>query len=414
MSTEEQVQACIEYFKQSEKSREDFLIGAELEYFIVDENTKKSIDFFGEKGIESLLRKLVRIGFTAETENDHLVGVHNDKLAITLEPGSQWEISLHPQTNVQKLENNFWEFMSILEPILAAREQQLYSAGYLPKSSIQEINFLPKQRYKFMSDYLKNTGKLAHNMMKGTASIQVAVDFCDERDFVHKMRLASRLTPIFSSIYDNANIFEGEIYEDHCLRTKIWNNCDDERCGIIPAVFEADFGYAKYVEYILNLKPILIVQNDQTIPVTKPFSEVFCLQENTEQQLDHIFSMCFPDVRARKYIELRMTDSLPYPLNFAFIELIHLIFNLPENFELIDNMLNKIGLAEINAAKNGIIKNGIEELYAGKTIQSHFRDIMQIVKDGKFQRWNHQLAATGIIPRHIKQKGAKLASPDIC
>lgn len=408
ISMNKKIQTITEYLKSSEKS--DFLIGAELEYFIVDSQTEKSISYYGDNGIESLLLSLSDRGFSADYEAGRIIGVHNDVLAITLEPGAQWEISLKPAENVTDLKNNYLGFINILEPILQHRGQKLHSSGYLPVSRIDEIPFIPKKRYQFMSAYLAKRGKLALNMMKGTASIQVAIDFCNEEDFIRKMRLACRLVPVFSSVYDNSNVFEGEEYQDFALRTVIWNNCDNQRCGIIPQVFQKNFGYQAYAEYILGLIPIFVKTNGKLVPNQKPFADSFDLSANIESQLNHIFSMCFPDVRARNYLELRMTDSLPYPLNFAFIELVNFIFNDEHTFGKIDIILQDIGRKDIIQAKNDIIKKSVQARYGSTTIKEIFREIMNNVPQGEFQYLNQQLITNHLLPRNLHQQGGKLAT----
>ncbi len=175
-----------EYLHKSEKESKNFLIGAELEYFIVNDKSLKSISYYGENGIQNLLETLVTKGFRATLDNINIVGITNSFLAITLEPGAQFEISLNPQKSVVELEHNYLQFLQILDPILKQRNQKLHSSGYHPVSKIDEIRFIPKKRYDFMSRYLKKQGKMALNMMKGTASIQVAIDYSSEIDFISR------------------------------------------------------------------------------------------------------------------------------------------------------------------------------------------------------------------------------------
>lgn len=388
MKFNEQKKIIIEYLHRSEKDPKNFLIGAELEYFIVDNKSLKSISYYGDNGIQNLLETLVTKDFKANLDNDSIVGLTNSFLAITLEPGAQFEISLNPQKSVVELEHNYLQFLQILEPILKQRDQKLHSSGYHPVSKIDEIRFLPKKRYNYMSEYLKNQGEMALNMMKGTASIQVAIDYSSEIDFTKKMLLASRLTPILSSVYDNSPIFEGTKYNDYCLRTKIWNNCDNDRCGIVPQVFQKDFGYEKYAEYLLELIPIYLLQNSKLIKFEKPFKEVFDPTKNVESQLNHIFSMCFPDVRARNYIELRMTDSLPYPLNFGFLELVNIIFYDRAVFEKVSDLLGNITLSEINEAKDDSIKFGISAMFGDKKISKYYNEILDIIGNQKSKHFH--------------------------
>jgi len=43
----EQKRSIVEYFVRSEKAPEGFLIGAELEYFVVDKDSLKTISYTG-------------------------------------------------------------------------------------------------------------------------------------------------------------------------------------------------------------------------------------------------------------------------------------------------------------------------------------------------------------------------------
>lgn len=404
MKFNEQKKVITEYLRKSEKESINFLIGAELEYFIVDNKSLKSISYYGDNGIQNLLETLVNKGFQATLDDNNIVGLTNSILAITLEPGAQFEISLNPQKSLVELEHNYLQFLQILDPILKQRNQKLHSSGYHPVSKIDEIRFIPKKRYDLMWGYLKNQGEMALNMMKGTASIQVAIDYSSEMDFTQKMLLASQLTPILSSVYDNSPIFEGKKYNDFCLRTKIWNNCDNDRCGIVSKVFQKDFGYEKYAEYLLELIPIFILQNSKLIKFEKPFREIFDPTTNVESQLNHIFSMCFPDVRARNYIELRMTDSLPYPLNFAFLELVNIIFYDKNIFEKVSDLLGSITLSEINAAKEDSIKFGISAMLGDRKISKYYNEILDIIGEqkSKYFHLNSTLAKSETILRNMQ------------
>jgi glutamate--cysteine ligase len=403
MNYENQKLIISDFLCGSEKSPEDYLIGAELEYFVVDKNSHRSISYYKDNGIKSILKKLVAEGFKPAFENENIIGVSNSDLAVTLEPGAQFEISLNPQKNLKAVEQKFLNFESILKPILEINNQKLFSAGYQPVTKIEDVKIIPKKRYDFMQNYLSKQGNMALNMMKGTASVQVAVDYSSEKDFAEKMRLASRLTPILSAVYDNSGIFEGKPYKNYCLRTKIWNNCDDARCGMIPQVFDADFGYEKYAEYLLDLVPIFIPADGYYLKCEKSFRECFDPPENTTEQLNHMFSMSFPDVRARDYIELRMTDSLPYPLNFAFLELVNELFYNNQVFEEISKMLKNISLNDVNSAKVDAVKFSTSAELGSRAIIDYFREIIDVIGDISSEHFylNKELAESGILPRNM-------------
>ena len=132
------------------------------------------------------------------------------------------------------------------------------TVGYHPVTKIEEIKIIPKKRYDYMFEYFKTKGSHAHNMMKGTASLQVTIDYGSEEDYIKKFKIANALSPVLYALYDNGYYFEGAIWENHSLRAFIWANCDNDRSGIARGTFDGDFGYRKYAEYILNIPPIFV------------------------------------------------------------------------------------------------------------------------------------------------------------
>jgi len=406
MKYTEQVIAVKDYFLNSEKETSGFLIGAELEFFLLERKTGRTVSYYEDRGVRSLLEILIHKGFIPIVDGEDIVGAAGKDLVITLEPGAQFEISLNPQRTLSELEEEYIKFMNLLKPELEERGQILYTAGYQPVSKIEDIPFIPKERYKYMAEYLHKQGCYALNMMKGTASIQVAIDYCSERDFTEKMLLASRLTPVLAAVYDNSAVFEGKEFEKHCLRTMIWNNCDDSRCGVIPQVFQPDFGYEKYAEYILDQIPIFVTGNNGMISFEQPFKEIFQMEINIRNQLEHIFSMCFPDVRARNYIEIRMVDTLPYPFNFAFIELIQKIFYDREVFASVKKIFDHVTFQDVNKAKADIIKQGVNGKLCGDKVISIFRKIMKLAGEGNSENFklNHMIATSAKAPRELLQE----------
>ncbi len=96
-----------------------------------------------------------------------------------------------------------------------------------------------------MFNYFKDKGVHAHNMMKGTASLQLAFDYSSEEDYIKKFKVANALSPAVYALFDNAYYFEGKPWRRHNLRAHIWENCDKDRSGIVYNAFDKDFGYKK-------------------------------------------------------------------------------------------------------------------------------------------------------------------------
>jgi glutamate--cysteine ligase len=267
-----------------------------------------------------------------------LLGVEKDYHTITLEPGGQVEISLHVAKTIGEIDKAYQSVLGEIKSLLV-EDQALVSIGYHPKTKIEELPLLPKARYKMMYDYFADRGLYCYNMMKGTAATQVSIDYHEEADFITKFRVANFLSPFIARIFDATPIFEGEIYEGDNCRIMVWENTDIERSKLIKGSLDKTFNFDDYADFLLRVPPILVQIKGETV-FTKGEKLVDLLErfDFNESDYEHLTSMVFPDVRVKKFIEIRMPDALPYPYNMAVPALIKGIFynqaNLNKYYEL--------------------------------------------------------------------------------
>lgn len=383
MDYSKQVKEIVKYFKNSEKKVEDFKIGIEFEHYVIDKDTLKTISYYGKNGVAETLKELEKNGWKGVYEGEYILGLNKGNKIITLEPGSQLELSIDAQKDILNIEKEYIEFMEEIIPILNKKNQGLITTGYHPETKIDDIKLLPKKRYDFMFNYFKTKGSHAHNMMKGTAALQISLDFKDEEDYKKKFKVANGLSPVLYALFDNALYFEGDIWNKHGLRTYIWNNCDDDRSGIVDNALEDDFSYEKYAEYILNRPPIFIFKDKEVIPTgEKKVKELFNPNDYHEDELEHLLTMFFPDVRTKKYIEIRMMDSIPYPLNFSTVALLKGIFYNEKNLDKAYEYIKDITIEDIKKSKEDIIANGLEGKFKDKTVLETGQWLVKLGKEG--------------------------------
>lgn len=355
-----QIAEIVNYLKSAEKEPFDFKIGVEFEHFIIDKDTLRTITYYEEKGVKDTLKDLIDKEWIEGYEKDNIISMSKNGNTITLEPGSQIELSVKPLLKIDDIKKEYFNFLSDIIPILDSKNQYLIAIGYHPSSSINEIPFIPKKRYDFMSAYFKDKGKYAINMMKGTCSTQVTIDYNSESDFIKKFRVANSLTTVIASIFDNSPFFEGNIYEKNGLRTDIWNNCDNERCGIVKGVLQKDFGYSDYAKYILNIKPIVINKNNENVFTDNmKVNKLFNPKDYDIKDLEHILTMVFPDVRAKKFIEIRMADSVPFPYNLSLTALIKGLFYDDNNLNELYEFSLELNDKDIIKSKQDYMINGL-------------------------------------------------------
>lgn len=378
-SIDKQIKYFEDYFKSHHTDEKDFKIGAEFEHFIVYKDTFKAVPYMGQNGVGDTLEKLKEKGWKEAYTDGYLMGLYKKGINITLEPGAQFEVSIDPFKDIKATEDIYLDFLKDIVEILEDKNQYIIAMGYQPNTKIEDITFIPKERYKYMSGYFKDKGIYSHNMMKGTAALQVAIDYSDEEDFKRKFRLANLLSPILSLIFDNSPIFEEEIYPYNILRTDIWNKCDNDRSKVVTGALDKDFSYSDYAKYILNNPPIIIKKNDEFIFTEDKKTKKILNPENiSKEEFEHILTMVFPDVRVKGFIEIRMMDAVPLPLSLSGIALIKGIMYSDENIDILLEQFKDFDDEKINLLKKTIMEYGYDSDIEGFDLKDTIDTILKL------------------------------------
>ena len=374
------------------KKEQDFKIGIEIEHFILDKDTLQSISYYGDNGVETTLKEMLNNGWKASYEGEYLLGLQKDDLNITLEPGSQLELSVDAKKGIGELEKRYLEFLDELLPILEKKNQVLAVLGYHPLTQIDEIKLLPKKRYHIMFNHFKDKGSHAHNMMKGTGALQVAIDYSSEEDYHKKFRSINALAPVFYAVFENALFFEKEPCQTHNLRSFVWLNCDNDRAGTVEGALDEEFGYKDYAKYILERPPIFTIRDGEIIETKgKKTKDILNPESIKTDEVEHLLSMFFPDVRTKRYIEIRMMDSVPYPLNFSVVALIKGVFYNEENLETVYDFTKSISYEDVYKAKIDMLTDGLKTSFAGKTILEIGKWLVKLAEKGLEKEEKHYL-----------------------
>ncbi len=305
-------------------------LGVEIEHFVVHKDTKASVTYYEERGIEALLLRMKDYFPHPYYGEGRLLGLSNQDYSISLEPAGQLEISIKPKESIRVIQEIYQAFLRLLFPILEEWDYQLITLGYQPVSRADQLPLIPKRRYEFMDHYFQTSGTRGRHMMRGTAATQVSIDYCSEEDFRIKYRAAYLLMPAFKLLTDNCPIFEGQPYTGHLARTAIWSHVDPIRCGILPGLFEPDFGFRSYARYLWQLPPIFRPTAEGAVYTgQKTAGDLWQDQLLTPEDVSHLLSMTFLDVRLKQYLEIRGGDSMPQEYIMAYLALIKGLFFHP-------------------------------------------------------------------------------------
>lgn len=368
-----------DYFQEGCKLNCIQKLGLEVEHFIVDKETRESVSYYGTRGVSEILNRLKQSYPKAYYEDGELIGLFNRDYSLTLEPAAQLEISINPRCEIRHIKSIYEHFISQITPILDAFGYELVNLGYQPKSRVKELQLIPKKRYNYMDEYFQSSGTKGANMMRGTASAQISIDYFSEQDFVKKIRAAYTLMPAIKLLTDCSPVFEGEKYSHHMARTMIWKNVDKKRCGIIPGLFDEGFGFDAYATYLMNL-PLIFIPNGGEPEFTKEktAAELWADKTFSEEDIEHVMSMAFPDVRLKNYLEIRGADCMPFSCVVGYLALIKGIFFYKDALAKV--LEEDVDEEMILSAEESLMEYGYDGMIYGKSAQEYLRNMIAEAK----------------------------------
>ena len=300
----------IDYFEQGSKPSEKWGIGTENEKFLFYKRDNKRLDF---SAINEIFTQMRENGWQPVREGKKTIGLRKRGASITLEPGGQLELS---GENFRTVQETFRETRKHFEELNAiCRKLGFFSLplGVDPLTTRSEVPWVPKERYRWMKNYMPGKGALGLEMMTNTASIQVNLDYSGEADMVKKMRVAQALQPVVTALFANSPFSSGKPNGYLSYRAHIWNYTDPDRCGFLPFIFDEGFGFERWVDYLLDVPLYFIYRNGEYFSSKgMTFREFFqgkhSLKPTMEDWELHI-STVFPDVRLKQFIEMRGADA---------------------------------------------------------------------------------------------------------
>jgi glutamate--cysteine ligase len=306
-----------EYFHAAGKPRDRWRVGTEYEKVGIDRSSGKAIPYSGPRGVESILKRLIdRFGWEPEEQDGHIIALSRDNAQITLEPGGQIELSGEPCDSIHCTYAEFTQHIRELLEVSEPLDVVFLGLGMQPVSRLDEIEWVPKKRYRIMGPYMPKVGRLGQRMMKQTATVQANIDYRDEKDAMAKFRTGMGLTPIFISMFANSPICDGHLNGYRSYREHIWTDTDKSRSGILKFAFSPDVSFAHYVEYALDVPMYFIIRNKNYIDMTGTTFRQFLAhgwngeRATLEDWHDHLTTL-FPETRIKRYIEVRCADSQP-------------------------------------------------------------------------------------------------------
>jgi glutamate--cysteine ligase len=245
---------------------------------------------------------------------------------------------------------------------------------------------VPKGRYVVMRDYLPTRGRLGHDMMKRTATVQANLDYADEEDAEQKMRAALSVTSLVTALFANSPLAEGRDTGYASYRARAWLDTDPDRCGLLPFAFERGRLFQRYAEWALDV-PMFFVYRHAYVPAggmtfRRFLREGFEGDRATLADWELHLSTLFPEVRLKHYLEMRGADSGPRPMVLALPALWKGLLYDDEACAQAERLTHSMTFAERLALRDAVPRAGLSAVVGSHPVRELARELVGIARTG--------------------------------
>jgi glutamate--cysteine ligase len=383
----------INWFQQGEKPPEAFRIGTEHEKFAFYTDNLSPVPYEGDKGIRALLECLqAKLGWQPVFDEAALIGLAgpDGQGSISLEPGGQFELSGAPLKTLHETCSEANTHLKIVRECAEPLGIGFLGLGMTPDWSLQEIPVMPKSRYAIMRRYMPKVGTRGLDMMFRTATIQVNLDFSSEADMARKMRVATALQPLATALFANSPFTEGKPNGFLSERAHIWNDTDNSRSGLIPAIFNDNFGYETYVDWALKVPMYFVRRQGHYHDASGQSFEDFMqgqlpaclgLRPTLNDWEDHL-STLFPHVRLKRFLEMRGADGGPWRRICALPAFWTGLLYHPNSLNAAWDMIKGWTFEDCLTLSGAVAKEGLQSVIQGRRLLDWARDSLALSHQG--------------------------------
>src|SRR6478736_4852216 len=300
-----------------------FRVGTEHEKLVFTVEDHRPVPYAGPRSIRALLEGMQHLlGWEPIMEGDNIIGLADvtGGGAISLEPGGQFELSGAPVETVHQTSAELAAHLAQLREVARPLGVNFMSLGMTPDWTRADMPMMPKGRYRIMTAYMPKVGSLGLDMMYRTCTVQTNLDFSSEADMVQKLRVSLALQPVATALFANSPFTEGKPNGYLSFRSEVWRDTDNNRAGMLPWAFEDGMGFERYVDYALGVPMYFVKRGDRYIDVAgKSFRDLMAggleglpgEHATISDWVNHV-STIFPEVRLKRYLEMRGADGGPW------------------------------------------------------------------------------------------------------
>ncbi|WP_128892240.1 glutamate--cysteine ligase [Erythrobacter sp. HKB08] len=378
-----------------EKPKDAWRIGTEHEKLVYKRDDFHAPSYDEPCGIRDILMNLRDFGWEPIEENGKVIAMKGEDGTVSLEPAGQLELSGAPLENLHQTCAETGRHLSQVKEIGERCGVGFLGLGMWPDKTREELPIMPKGRYEIMMRHMPRVGSLGLDMMLRTCTIQVNLDYSSEADMAKKFRTGLALQPLATALFANSPFTEGKPNGYLSYRSHIWSDTDPHRTGMLPFVFDEDFGYERWVDYMLDVPMYFVFRDGKYIDAAGQSFRDFLdgklpalpgEKPTASDWWDHL-STAFPEVRLKSFLEMRGADGGPWSricaLPAFWVGLLYDQTALDAAWDRVKHW----SVEEREELRNAVPKHALDTpLPRGGTMRDLGKDILEIARLGLSNR----------------------------
>lgn len=390
----EAVDELVAYLAAGCKPRDKWRIGTEHEKFPFYADGHAPVPYGGDRGIRAILEGMQqKLGWDPIVDAGRVIGLvePTGQGAISLEPGGQFELSGAPLETIHQTCREGNAHLAQLREIAEPLGIRFLGLGGSPKWTLAETPKMPKSRYEIMTRYMPKVGSHGLDMMYRTCTIQVNLDFESETDMRRKMQVGLKLQPLATALFANSPFTEGRPNGWQSWRGEIWRDTDNQRAGLLDFCFSPDFGFADYVTWALDVPMYFVIRDGHYHDMTHMTFRQFLDGQARDALPDGVATMgdwanhlstLFPDVRLKRFLEMRGADGGPWRRICALPAFwVGLLYDAAA-LDQVEALTADWTYEEVRQMRDAVPAQGISARLRGRELREIAREVLAISRSG--------------------------------
>jgi glutamate--cysteine ligase len=238
---------------------------------------------------------------------------------------------------------------------------------------------------------MPKVGAKGLDMMYRTCTIQVNLDFDSEADMRRKMQVSLKLQPLATALFANSPFTDSRPNGFVSWRGDIWRDTDNQRSGLKEFCFSPGFGFADYAEWALDVPMYFVIRDGHYHDMTRVTFRQFMAGAVRDEIADGVptmgdwanhLSTLFPDVRLKRFLEMRGADGGPWRRICALPAFwVGLLYDA-EALDAAEALTANWSYEEVLAMRDAVPEQGIAATFRNTTLRDVAREVLAISRMG--------------------------------